>query len=171
MTMMNNVNTIKPSGFRNLAGIEYFLFEEDFIEQNVRCIPMIVRFKMDAAGIKLKLAEWSKFKQEERIELAIKKCSTDEEVATYKEYLAQLVITRAAHPATVMEIDMSPEWSRVNEIPVSLQEKAGEFGWEIGVAQWASLTDLQRFALLKLKRPGHENENFPIAMKEFGLAS
>lgn len=161
----------KPSEFRDLAGIEYFLFEEDFMEKNIRCIPMIVRFKMDAAGIKLKLAEWAKFKPEERIELAIKKCSTNEEIAIYKNYLTQLVITRAAHPATEMEIDRNPEWARMNEIPVSLQEKANEFGWEISIAQWALLSDLQRFALLKLKRPGHENKNFPIAMKEFGLVS
>ena len=159
------MSKVKPSEFRDLTGIEYFLFEEDFIEKNIRCIPMIVRFKMDAAGIKLRLAEWAKFKPEERIELAIKKCSTDEEITMYKEYLAQLVITRAAHPATLMEIDMDPEWSRLNEIPVSLQEKANEFGWEINITQWASLSDLQRFALLKLKRPGHENKNFPIAMK------
>jgi hypothetical protein len=28
---------------------------------------------------------------------------------------------------------------------------------------------LQRFVLIKLCRPGHENENFPKAVKEFGL--
>ena len=167
---MNTAKKNKPSEFRNVAGIEYFLFEEDFIEKNIRCIPMIVRFKMDAAGIKLKLAEWAKFKPEERVELAIKKCSTEEEIAIYKDYLSQLVITRAAHPATLMEIDTNPEWARLNEIPFSLQEKAGEFGWAISIEQWSSLTNLQRFALLKLKRPGHENKNFPIAMKEFGLA-
>ena len=166
---MNTTRRNKPSEFRNVAGIEYFLFEEDFIEKNIRCIPMIVRFKMDAAGIKLKLAEWAKFKPEERVELAIKKCSTGEEIATYKDYLAQLVATRAAHPPTLMEIDTNPEWSRLSEIPLSLLEKANEFGWVISIAQWSSLTNLQRFALLKLKRPGHENENFPIAMKEFGL--
>lgn len=168
---MNAVEKNKPSEFRDLTGIEYFLFEEDFIEQNVRCIPMIVRFKMDAAGIKLKLAEWAKFKPEERIELAIKECSTEKEVAMYKDHLAQLVMIRAARPATLMEIDRNPEWAQVNVIPVSVQEKANEFGWKISIGQWASLTNLQRFALLKLKRPGHENENFPIAMKEFGLAS
>ena len=47
------------SVFKDMAGIEYFNFEEDFVEKNIRCIPMIVRFKMDKAGIKLKLAEWS----------------------------------------------------------------------------------------------------------------
>lgn len=167
---MNTVKESKPSGFRDISGIEYFRFEEDFIEQNVRCIPMIVRFKMDAAGIKLKLSEWARFRPEERTELAIKECSTREEIAIYKNYLAQLVLIRAAHLPTLMEIDSNPEWSRLDEIPVSLQEKASEFGWEISLAQWSSLTDLQRFALLKLKRPGHENKNFPIAMKEFGLA-
>lgn len=164
------MTTVQVSEFRNLKNIEYFLFEEDFIEENVRCIPMIVRFKMDAAGIKLKLGEWGRFKPAERVALATRKCSTAEEVALYKEYLAQLVITRAAHPATEMEVNKNPDWANLAEIPTSLQEKAGEFGWEINTSQWAALSDLQRFALLKLKRPGHENKNFPIAMKEFGLA-
>jgi hypothetical protein len=39
----------------------------------------------------------------------------------------------------------------------------------ISLAQWKDLNVLQRFALLKLTRPGHENKNFPKAMKEFGL--
>ena len=49
--------------FKKLKGIEYFDFEEDFVEKNIRCIPMIVRFKMDEAGIKLKLSEWSRFQK------------------------------------------------------------------------------------------------------------
>ncbi len=44
-----------PSEFLHLDGIEYFHFEEEFMENNMRCIPMIIRFKMDMAGIKLKL--------------------------------------------------------------------------------------------------------------------
>ena len=59
--------------------IEYFDFEEDFVEKNIRCIPMIVRFKMDKAGIKLKLTEWSKFSVEERIELSKRPCDSEEE--------------------------------------------------------------------------------------------
>ena len=43
------------SEFLNLDGIEYFQFEEEYMENNMRCIPMIIRFKMDLAGIKLKL--------------------------------------------------------------------------------------------------------------------
>jgi hypothetical protein len=39
----------------------------------------------------------------------------------------------------------------------------------ISTDQWKSLSALQRFALLKLYRPGHENKNFKKALKEFGL--
>ena len=44
-----------------------------------------------------------------------------------------------------------------------------EFGLIISKQQWKTLTQLQRFALLKLSRPGHESKNFIRAVKEFGL--
>jgi len=68
------MKTKKQWLFKEIAGVEYFNFEEDFVEKNIRCIPMIVRFKMDRAGIKLKLDEWSKFSTAERIELGRKPC-------------------------------------------------------------------------------------------------
>jgi len=157
------------SEFRGLKDIEYFNFEEDFIEENVRCIPMIVRFKMDAAGIKLKLSEWSKFKKEDRIELAIKSCSNREEARVYNEYLTALIKKHTNNEATVLPINNQPAWANLEEIPVLLEEKAKEFDWEITKEQWKALTNLQRFALTKLYRPGHENKNFPKAMKEFGI--
>jgi hypothetical protein len=155
--------------FKKRLDLEYFRFEEDFVEKNIRCIPMIVRFKMDAAGIKLRLAEWAQFKPAERMELAVKKCRTFPEISEYRAYLAQLVALSAGHEATYMEVDHDPEWAGLLAVPESLEQKANEFGWSISVSQWQGLTDLQRFALVKLKRPGHENKNFPKAMKEFGL--
>ena len=61
----NATKRIQSSEFINLDDIEYFYFEEDFVVDNVRCIPMIIRFKMDAAGIKLRLSEWSRFSVDE----------------------------------------------------------------------------------------------------------
>jgi hypothetical protein len=157
------------SEFYKLAGIEYFNFEEDFVEENIRCIPMIVRFKMDAAGIKLKLSEWSKFKREERIELALKPCGNKEETALYNIYLTELIKKRTNAEATVLPFNNHPAWANLEEIPELLQQKANEFNWQITKEQWNGLTNLQRFALTKLYRPGHENKNFSKAMKEFGL--
>jgi hypothetical protein len=159
----------KASEFKSLGGIEYFDFEEDFVEENVRCIPMIVRFKMDAAGIKLKLAEWSKFKVDERIALAINPVATNYEAVQYNNYLAGLIKKYTNAKATSLALEIQPAWSVLNTVPEMLQEKANECGWQISTEQWQGLTNLQRFALLKLCRPGHENKNFPKAMKEFGL--
>lgn len=153
-----------------LADIEYFQFEEDFVEKNVRCIPMIVRFKMDAAGIKLKLAEWSKFDVEERIILAIKPCDSEEERILYKKYLEDIVVRYTGKEATEMKVEEFPAWANTATVPEALNEKAKEFGWQITVEQWQSLKNLQRFALTKLYKPGHENKNFPKAIREFGLA-
>lgn len=153
-----------PSGDKG-----YFDFEEDFIEEDVRCIPMIVRFKMDAAGIKLKLAEWSKFKIEERIALALMPALTGQEKKIYSNYLTKLIEKYTGNKATAMPTDLKQEWANLESIPAMLQEKANELYLIITPGQWKALTNLQRYTLLKLCRPGHENKNFPKAVKEFNL--
>jgi hypothetical protein len=147
----------------------YFEFEADFVEENVRCIPMIVRFKLDACGIKLKLKEWSKLSVEERENLAVFPCNTAEQTAIYKEYLQELIHVHTGEMATEIPVMVNPIWSIRDEIPFPLQEKLKEFAWTISLTQWVALSDLQRFALLKLSYPGHENRNFPVAMREFEL--
>ena len=49
------------------------------------------------------------------------------------------------------------------------QQQAQEIGVTITLDQWAALTPEQRFALIKLSRSDHENENFLPAIKEFHL--
>ena len=149
--------------------IVYFEFEQDFVEENVRCIPMIVRFKMDAAGIKLELSVWSKFSIDEKIELAKKSCNNQEAVKGYKNYLSALVKKYAGKEATDLKVEQHPAWADLENINEALKEKAREFDWEISLEQWKNLSQLQRFVLMKLCRPGHENKNFPKAMKEFSL--
>ena len=130
---------------------------------------MIVRFKMDKAGIKLKLAEWSKFSVEERIELAKKPCGNEEEAKLYNDYLAGLIKKYTGKEATALNVDKNPVWADTNAVPEMLNEKLKKFDWHISPEQWKELTNLQRFALLKLCKEGHENKNFPKAMKEFKL--
>jgi hypothetical protein len=159
------------SEFLDLEGMEYFRFEEDFMENNMRCIPMIIRFKMDIVGIKLKLTAWKKFSTDERIELALMNCGLNEGTEQYTMYLKELIGKYTNGGPTVLEVDRSPEWNRPDSIPEVLAEKLREFNWRLSIPQWKSLTDLQRFALLKLCRPGHENKNFPKAMREFNLVN
>ena len=147
----------------------YFQFEKDFMEGGIRCIPMIVRFKLDACGIKLKLREWSKFSDNERDILCKKDCHKHTELRFYRNYLQQLVYKYFGEEATVLAIDPDPEWMHTNEISFALQQELAKYNWKISLLQWKSLNKLKRFSLMKLTRPGHENRNFPKAIKEFGL--
>ena len=161
-TLINNDNLVKMEGV-------HFQFEEDFMENNIRCIPMTVRFKLDAAGIKLKLAEWIKFSAAERNQLTILSCNDQNEINSYRNYLFQLVVMRTGNEPVNLIVDKNPAWANMEVVDPSLQSKTKEYNWVISLTQWQSLTKLQRFALLKLYKPGHENKNFPKAMKEFNL--
>jgi hypothetical protein len=144
-------NTINPSSATFcFSQIEYFLFEADFIEAGVRCIPMIVRFKMDAVGIKLALATWCKFTTRERKQLAVMPCETAIGISAYHDFLNRLVVKYTGNVGAQLKIDDNPLWSDLDNVPEGLQKKAMEFNWIIGVDKWQRLTDLQRFALLKL---------------------
>lgn len=149
--------------------IQYFRFEEDFVEENIRCIPMIARFKLDACGIKLKLKEWSSMNEEERRNIAEYACTTDDEIRAYRQYVKTVIVYRMSYEAQDMEVDKAPDWADKNCIPETVQQKLASLNVLLEPAKWMQLNDLQRFVLVKLSRLGHENKNFPIAMKEFGL--
>lgn len=146
---------------------DFFQFEADFVE-SLRCIPMQVRYKLDTCGVKLKLSHWTQFSATERQALVEKPCS-HEEITAYREFLQQLVQQHTGVAAGELPIEPHPAWLNNTEIPSDLQAKAKEVGTTITLQQWQYLTPLQRFALIKLSRPSHENKNFIPALQEFHL--
>jgi hypothetical protein len=146
----------------------FFSFEADFVE-SLHCIPMIVRMKLDSCGVKLKLSHWNQFNEVEKQAAIAKPCNTNEETEQYREFLQNLVTEKTGKKAGELAIEDNPAWLNTNVIPMVVAEKAAEFNLEITVQQWQSLTPLQRFALIKLSRPSHENSNFLPALKEFKL--
>ncbi|WP_052273503.1 nitrate reductase associated protein [Flavihumibacter solisilvae] len=149
--------------------MEYFRFESDFVEENIRCIPMTVRLKLDLAGIKLSLAAWSRCTVEERYALATLQCYLPAEKRFYRQLLVTIILRTTGEAPVEIPVDTDPPWDNCQVIPSSLQDHVKLYGLVIDKRSWSRLTRLQRFALLKLCRPGHENRNFPLAIKEFGL--
>jgi hypothetical protein len=147
---------------------QFFQFESDFVE-SLRCVPMQVRYKLDTCGVKLKLAQWNQFTQDDRQVLVHLPCEADQEVQQYRQMLHQMIVDRTGTTATSLEIDLAPPWLNSAELPESVQQKAKEIGQTISLAQWRKLTPLQRFALIKLSRSSHENHNFLPALEEFHL--
>ena len=146
----------------------FFEFEADFVDY-WRYIPMQVRYKLDTCGIKLKLAEWNQMNQESRQNLAILPCDTDGQIHDYRHYIQELVLQLTGKPVAELPIETHPAWMDNTAIPSSIHAKAHEIGVIITTEDWASLTSLQRFALIKLSRPSHENKNFLPALQEFKL--
>ncbi len=145
-----------------------FRFEQEFLD-SLRCIPMIVRLKLDTCGVKLKLNHWNQFTQAERQTLVNMPCETDEGTVAYQRYLQELVTHYTGQPAKEIDVPANLPWLAVT-IPEQVQTKAAAHNLEISDDAWQGLTPAQRFALIKLSRPSHENRNFIPAMQEFGLA-
>jgi hypothetical protein len=146
----------------------FFDFEAEFIE-SLRCIPMVVRMKLDTCGVKLKLVHWNQFNQEEKQDLVEKPCAIAPEIDQYREFLQSLVEAKTGAKAGELTIEERPAWLDDTVVPIETQAKAAEFDVALTIEQWRSLTPLQRFALIKLSRPSHENSNFLPALREFKL--
>ncbi|MEA5570579.1 nitrate reductase associated protein [Calothrix sp. UHCC 0171] len=148
----------------------FFIFEADFVD-SLRCIPMQVRYNLDTCGIKLKLADWNQINSDERQTLVDMACTNEKEVQAFREYLQNLILQRTGKAPSELPIEQYPDWLNTDKIPEEIQKKASEFSVRITQQQWRDLSPLQRFALIKLSRSGHENKNFPQALKEFNLIS
>ena len=146
-----------------------FQFESEFVD-SLRCIPMVVRKQLDVSGVKLKLNEWSKLSQAQRLTVVHKPCDTAEEVSTYRYDLSVLITATCGAPPSMLAELPEPVWETGGAVPDQVVQQAKSLGQNVSQASWAALSPLQRFALIKLSRPGHENRNFLPALTEFGLA-
>lgn len=146
----------------------FFQFESDFVA-SLRCIPMQVRLKLDTAGVKLKLPHWHQFSDQERQNLVQQPCSNSTEAEVYRNHVQQLVTHYSGAPAKLLPIDPAPPWQATTAVPAAVIAQAAAVGQNLSPVQWQQLSDLQRFALVKLSQSNHENRNFELALQEFGL--
>jgi hypothetical protein len=147
----------------------FFAFESDFVD-SLRCIPMVVRYKLDTCRVKLQLADWAKFNFDEKDILAEMPCHAPEEIEAYADYVNGLVWKYTCTVPGLLK-NLDPAWVYPH-VPAEVHERVQE--WKcpvISASQWMQLDILERFALVKLSRSGHEGRNFPRALAEFGLAT
>lgn len=160
MTAMDPADGPEGSG-------ELFRFESDFVS-SLRCIPMAVRYRLDLTGVKLKLNEWSKLGKDDRRSLVERPVGSETELRDYRQGLSALVAAACGAPPALLPEAVERQWESPAP-PLQVLEKAVAEGIALSNAEWMALKPLQRFALIKLSRPGHENRNFVPAALEFGL--
>ncbi len=145
----------------------FFQFERDFVE-SLRCIPMQVRYNLDRCGIKLKLHHWHHLTDEERRFLVALPCASKSDRDNYRQTLQAMVQLRSKERVKDLPVEEIWPWQRESPPPETVA-KAQQEQVALSPAQWQSLSDIQRFVLVKLSRPSHENRNFVPALQEFGL--
>jgi len=146
----------------------FFEFERDFVA-SLRCIPMIVRYRLDTCGVKLKLNHWHNFSWSQRQALIDLPFDTPEDIAKYRELLQSLVIAQTGSAPSRLEVSF--DWLNADQIPpLVLNHMEQKLGYiPLTLETWRNLTPLQRFALIKLSQPSHENHNLLPALREFGI--
>jgi hypothetical protein len=154
---------------KSMNEIALFDFESDFVA-TLRCIPMAVRFKLDRVGVKLSLRQWSRLNGDERQALLLAPCQSSIELGQYRGHLVRLLNAQGQQDAAPLPPGATVEWGERDRTP----DQVRSFALDAGVqapsdTAWRRLTDLQRFALLKLSRDNHDNVNFIPALREFGL--
>ena len=146
----------------------FFGFESDFVN-TLKCVPMIVRYKLDSCGVKLKLHEWAKFSLADKELLATLPCFQADEIQRYENFVRKLVKNYFGYEASTLTF-IDDNWNNISQVPKEIHQKSKE--WEcpaVSLKDWINLNTLQRFALVKLSRSGHEGKNFPVALREFGV--
>ena len=141
-----------------------FAFEQDFIG-NWRCIPLCLRRKLDLCGVKLKLSHWLQLSQDQRQTL-VDWPDGAAALEQLRQHLRDCTRTMADGMAKDLPPVSSAPWQQVEELPAAVQEAATARGVQLSLEQWALLSELDRFALYKLARPGHDHHNLEAAFSE-----
>ncbi len=141
-----------------------FAFELDFIG-TWRCIPLCVRRKLDLIGLKLKLSHWLEFSYQDRQQLVD---WPDDTIALeqLRQYLCSCTGKMVEGEAVSLLPARSEAWQNSGLIPELLIEAAVGRQIVLDLNQWALLSELERFALCKLVRPGHDHHNLTAAFIE-----
>ncbi|WP_304273907.1 nitrate reductase associated protein [Caulobacter segnis] len=148
-----------------------FAFESDFVD-TLRCIPMAVRLKLDEARIKLTLRQWSQLSTQARRALLDQPCRTPAEIVAYQVELGRHVAEQSDSQLRILPDDQAIPLPPVDAPPEQVVAfAASKAVAPIALEAWGNLSDLQRFALVKLSRDNHDNVNFVPALAEFGLLS
>lgn len=144
-----------------------FAFERDFVG-NWRCIPLSLRRKLDLAGIKLRLRQWLALSVSQRQELV---SWPDDDRALEAMVQRILVLTAGQQEGDAPRFPpvRGEPWQRHGALPEHLQQQAAKAGHRLDDSRWTELAELERFALCKLARPGHDHHNLEAALSEILL--
>ncbi|MDR5832854.1 nitrate reductase associated protein [Caballeronia sp. LZ034LL] len=148
-----------------------FGFEVESSE-NLRFIPLAVRFNLDRFGMRITLDEWQRLPYDDRVLLA--RFPIEDEAEVEKNFdlaLEEMMKTHANTAPEKIERDPDPVWAHADAVPETVIRQSSLCGVSApSLSHWGKLDGFQRYALAKLSRNTDKvNHDFLPAMREFGL--
>jgi hypothetical protein len=139
---------------------------------NLRFIPLAVRFNLDRFGMRISLEQWQMLPFEDRALLS--RFPIEDEAGLEKNFdltLEEMMKTHANAAPEKIAPDTEPVWAHADAVPETVIRQSSLCGVvPPSLSKWGELDRFQRYALAKLSRNTDKaNHDFLPAMHEFGL--
>jgi hypothetical protein len=133
-----------------------FVHEYDLIG-NLRRFPLVARYRLDRLRVKLQLDRWQQLDYKTRREFCVAPFATPAEQADLERWLQEKMRTAGHARLELQEPEPIADFRDTASVPESVTLALARFELTIDRARWSELSELARFGLAKLSRPGHEN--------------
>ena len=131
-------------------------------------IPLRVRYKLDCAGIRLRLAQWQALTHDEKTQLLQLSIVTPQEQGAYRVALIRMVSRLGAAPLADEPVTGEEDWRTTQVWPdVVVRQCEAQHLPLPPLSQWQSLIEADRHALFVLARSNHSQTEFVAAMALF----
>lgn len=127
----------------------HFDFETDLTD-DLELIPITVRRKLDASGVKLHLEEWKALTIAERRALCHLPIATDEETSVFAAILGEMVSRACGRPPESMAPNRALADPAAAPLPAKIIELIGKH--HLDATAWERFDFDGRYALIKLAR-------------------
>ena len=131
-------------------------------------IPLRVRYKLDCAGIRLRLSQWQALTHDEKMQLLQLPVATPRDQGAYKDALVRMVSRLGG--AELAEEPMTGEegWRITQAWPDVVVSQCETQDLELPpISQWQRLIEADRHALFVLARSNHSQKEFVAAIALF----
>lgn len=141
--------------------------------EDLKFMPMSVRFNLDRFGLRISLAQWQMLPHADRVLLARFPVEDDKAIEpNFDHALFEMMRTHANVEPEWFTPDAQPAWKDVSAVPEGVHNQCRIAGLPpLTADQWARLEPFKRYILTKLSRKPEGNHDFVPAMREFGFAS
>ena len=146
--------------------IRRFAFEDE-IHQNLGCVPMAVRRKLDRAGIKISLEQWQALGLGERLALCHLPVEHEEERDAMRMFTDEAVKAKTGQGVKPLTEASRAAAQPPEHPPAALVEHARVLGVTLNQPLWDKLDSDERYALIKLGDVFTPSHNLPAALAEF----